>query len=165
MSRHAHERLLEFGLTPDIVTEIATRPDVAHTNKAGESVRVCDRHPDWTVVVGGDGCVITVLRRTSERWEHASPALLDRPTQPRPSPPGGLAAAGSDAAPTPPGRAAPRRRRRPTPALQARAVVVTVAVEPCVLEVARRLAGEDPRRLRINPDGTVTVLNKPRGSS
>lgn len=34
-----------------------------------------------------------------------------------------------------------------------------VKADPEVVKTARRLAGGDVRRLRVNPDGSVTVLN------
>jgi len=159
LTRHARERVIEFGLGLDIVTDIATRPDVAHTNQRGESVRWSDRFPDWTVVVGDDGVVITVLRRTRERWEHAA-APAPRRTPPTPSatlppPPAGRAAEGDRQAER------PSVTRRPAPRL-VRGGVVSRVVDPDALRVARVLADDDPRRLVLNPDGSVTVLNQPR---
>jgi len=163
MSRHASQRAAEFGIGLDVVTDIASRPDIAHTNKLGETVCVCDAHPDWTVVVGHDDVVVTILRRTHERWEHDPTAARRRPeildSDDTPAPPVEVARRAADVT---------RRRssatRRPAP-LRVRDVVVSTRVDPGALRLARELADGDVRRLVINRDGSVTVLNQPRGSS
>jgi len=162
MSRHAEERMVEFGLSPDVISAIATRPDVSHTNRSGESVRVCDAHPSWTVVVGADGTVITVLRRTAERWEHEISNGSPRPVH---SIEARLPAAEAiEADPyVAPLRAASGRRRPASAPMRASVVSTRVVVDPAALELARQLAGGDLRRLVLNLDGSVTVLNRARG--
>src|SRR4051812_21706871 len=78
LTHHARQRVIEFGVGLDVVAEIASRPDVTHRNSSGEVVCTADRHPDWTVVLGHDGVVVTVLRRLRERWEHV-PTSAARP--------------------------------------------------------------------------------------
>jgi hypothetical protein len=154
LTRHAAERVAEFGIGLDIVEDIASRPDVSHTNTAGERVCVSDRHPQWTVVVGDASTVITVLRRLRERWEHDTQPPLN--ASPATSTAG---EARPDA--TPPTRSV---RRRPAPVRQVPADVVSVQIDPAVMAHALKLAGGDPRRLVLNADGSVTTLNRARGS-
>lgn len=159
LTRHAHERVVEFGLGIDVVTDIATHPDVAHTNGRGESVRWSDRHPDWSIVVGDDGVVITVLRRTPDRWEHdPAPARRDPLT---PSAAASFVAEGPTRSVVDPPRRPSGRRRPAVPAR--RGAVASLAVDPGALRLARDLAGGDVRRLRFNPDGSITILNRPNG--
>lgn len=162
LTNHARERVIEFGIGLDVVTDIATHPDVSHTNRKGEVVCTSDTHPQWTVVLGRDGVVITVLRRTQDRWEH-SPAV------PKLSPAAASVlprTAAGDAPPVAIPSVRPvRARRRAAPVPHpVRPVAFHVVVDPLVLQRARDLAGDDPRRLVIHADGSVTVLNKPRGT-
>lgn len=152
LSRHARERIVEFGLTLDVVAQIASRPDVTHRNAQGQTVCTADRHPDWTVVLGHDDVVVTVLRRLRGRWEHGAPAA--RPV---------VAAATRTvedrreiAAPV-----ARRSRRRAVPPPPPSAVVRR-AVDPDALRLATELADGDLRRLVLNADGSVTILNRAR---
>jgi len=159
LTYHARQRLREFGIGVDVVAEIAERPDVTHKNTLGEIVCVADAHPDWTVVLGDDGVVITVLRRLRERWEH-EPVARPIPSSSPPSTPD----VGEDARELadPPARA-PSRRRRSVAARKPSPSAVVVRVDPGALRAATELAGGDLRRLQLNRDGTVTVLNRPRG--
>lgn len=156
LTHHAAQRVAEFGVDLDVVEAVATRPDVSHTNTAGERVCVSDRHPQWTVVLGDDDVVITVLRRMQERWEHGDPA---RDLIASPSPTAGGEADRPDARPA-------RRpaQRRPAPVRQVPAAVTTTRISPATMASAVELAGGDLRRLVLNDDGSVTVLNRPRGS-
>ena len=43
-----------------------------------------------------------------------------------------------------------------------RGLVRVVVGHPKAWQVALRLAGDDPRRLRVEDDGSVFVANKPR---
>lgn len=153
LSQHAAQRCAEFGIGLDVVDAIATRPDATWTDLAGERVCQADAYPDWTVVVGATDVVVTVLRRTTDRWEHS--------TAPPPNPPP------SDPVvehhPAQP--AGPIWRRRSVPSKRIPAAPTTVvAVDPVALRAAQNLAGGDIRRLVLNRDGSITVLNRPRGT-
>lgn len=56
----------------------------------------------------------------------------------------------------------PKRRRKAQPKAVAVKATITVTVSPEVLATALELAGFDPKRLEIQPDGSVLVLNNPR---
>jgi hypothetical protein len=160
LTNHARHRMVEFGIGLDVVADIVTRPDRTHTNTVGQRVCVADAHPDWTVVVGHGDVVVTVLRRTAERWEH----------EPAPARARAVSSSSTSSVPTPTDetrRPEIRRRsssmRRPVPT-QARGAVVSTVVDPDVLRLAHALADGDPRRLQINRDGSVTILNRARGT-
>lgn len=67
---HAVDRCTEFGLTLDVVERITRHPSVVRTSTGGRTITVSDVEPEWAVVTGPDGVVVTVVPRTSERWEH-----------------------------------------------------------------------------------------------
>jgi len=155
LSRHARDRVVEFGIGLDVVTEIASRPDVTHRNKLGEAVCTSDRHPDWTVVLGRGDVVVTVLRRLRDRWEH------DAVPPPRPAPSTSSLVVVEDARAV----VAPRRvasGRRSAAVVPSSSAVVRRSVDPEALRLARELADGDLRRLVLNDDGSVSILNRPR---
>jgi hypothetical protein len=160
LTEHARRRVVEFGLGLDVVSAIARRPDVTHRNTIGQTVCVADAHPDWTVVIGDGDVVVTVLRRMRERWEHSMPPA--RPARPDPSAssPGDVEVA-RDAVGRP--RPIAGRRRSTTAPLSSSGVTIR-AVDPDALRQARELADGDARRLVLNDDGSVTVLNRARSS-
>lgn len=156
LTEHARRRVVEFGLGLDVVESIASRPDVTHRNTVGQTVCVADAHPEWTVVLGHDDVVVTVLRRLQSRWEH-------EPTPARRGPSAATLDHAEDARALDqlPGRVPSRRRSTPT--VQASSVVRR-SVDPDALRAARELADGDLRRLVLNEDGSVTVLNRARQS-
>jgi hypothetical protein len=154
LSRHARDRMVEFGLGLDVVEELVHRPDRTHTDAVGERLCVADAHPSWAAVVGDDGVVITVLRRTAERWRH-EPLPTVRPLS--------TTSTAAPAVPEVAAAVAPSRpRSRPARTPRASGGVVSIRADPAAMAVALRLAGGDVRRLQPNRDGSVTVLNHPR---
>lgn len=160
LSPHAVRRMVEFGIGEDVVADIVARPSVRYASRSRDHTRgdvyQSSAHPAWSVVADPPN-VITILRRTAERWEH-SPAPSPAPYASTPLP------VEDDDRPafTPPTPTV--TRRRPVAARLSRgAVVARLVVPPSALAVAQELAEGDLRRLVLNGDGTVTVLNHPRG--
>lgn len=155
LTSHARDRMVEFGLGLDVVEAIASRPNVTHANARGEVVCTADAHPDWTVVLAPGDVVVTVLRRMRDRWEHQS-------TPARPAPSTSLSSDVEDVREVVSAQRPAVSRRRSTPPLRASSGVVRRAVDPEALRLAAELAEGDLRRLVLNDDGSVTVLNRAR---
>lgn len=66
-SKHARNRMTEFGLTHEDIEWIVGNHDLAYPSE-GDQVYTLG---EWAVVESGTtGRVVTVLRRTMEQWEH-----------------------------------------------------------------------------------------------
>lgn len=70
LTHHVRERMVEFGLRKQDLRDVIDRAEVTYRQDG----RTFAQRGRWTVTFVEDGdCVviITVLRRTVERWEHA----------------------------------------------------------------------------------------------
>lgn len=78
-TKHAREQMEARNVTWGEIVDIVEKPEVVYgPDQRGR--KICQRG-DLSVVVGGDGAIVTVLLREVEQWDDNQVALRKEPTQ------------------------------------------------------------------------------------